>query len=122
MTTEQKVLSDFFEKEIRKGVCVVRLNQDMSFTSQKEVECFWQDLCGLLEYSMIVINFENVEKQSSSVLGKIIKLNRETGERGIQLALCSIKPCIFEVFQITHLKDWFEIYETENDAVRALAS
>jgi anti-anti-sigma factor len=69
---------------------------------------------------MIVVSFENVEKLSSSVLGKIIRLNKETGERGIQLALCSIRPCIIGVFQICKLENFFEIYETEDDAVKAL--
>lgn len=122
MATDQEVMSAFFKKEIRDGVCVVKLIQEMGFTSAQEVETFWFDLCSLLEFSMIVISFQKVEKLSSDILGKIIRFNKKTGERGIQLALCEIKPHIFEVFHITPLKDFFEIYETENNAVKALAS
>jgi len=69
----------------------------------------------------ILINFENVEYLSSAALGKLITLRKKMEAKNGQLKLCEIEPSIYEIFKITKLNKWFEIYETEADALAAFS-
>ena len=61
----------------------------------------------------MMLDFENVQYLSSAALGKLITLNKRVAEKAGQLVLCSIKPQIYEVFQITKLNKIFDIAEDE---------
>lgn len=67
----------------------------------------------------ILVNFENVEYLSSAALGKLITLNKRMQAKNGQLKLCQISPSIYEIFKITKLNKYFEIYETEAEALAA---
>jgi anti-sigma B factor antagonist len=67
----------------------------------------------------ILINFENVEYLSSAALGKLITLSKKMQAKKGQLKLCEIAPSIYEIFKITKLNKFFEIHETEADALAA---
>ena len=67
----------------------------------------------------ILINFENVEYLSSAALGKLITLGKRLQAKNGQLRLCEIAPSIYEIFKITKLNKFFEIYESEGDALGA---
>ena len=69
----------------------------------------------------ILINFENVEYLSSAALGKLITLNKKMQSRNGQLKLCEIAPSIYEIFKITKLNKFFEIHESEADALAAFS-
>jgi anti-sigma B factor antagonist len=67
----------------------------------------------------LLIDLNDVEFLSSSVLGKLIRLLKRTRQINGRLRLCSIRPSILEVFEITQLNKVFEIYP---DAVEALGA
>jgi anti-sigma B factor antagonist len=64
----------------------------------------------------LLIDLNDVEFLSSMVLGKLIGLlNRARRAKG-RLRLCSIRPSILDIFEITQLNKVFEIYPDANEA------
>ncbi|MFM7034803.1 MAG: STAS domain-containing protein [Planctomycetia bacterium] len=70
----------------------------------------------------VALDFSHVEFLSSSALGKLITLDRRMKSHGGRLALCSIRPEILEVFQITKLNKVFDIHKDVADATSALGA
>jgi anti-sigma B factor antagonist len=69
----------------------------------------------------LVLDFQQVEHLSSAALGVLITLNKQVTERQGKLALANIQPQIFEVFKITRLNKLFNIQNTTQAAVEAVA-
>lgn len=69
----------------------------------------------------LVLDFKNVEHLSSAALGVLITLNKQVTERQGQMALANIQPQIYEVFRITRLNKLFNIQNTADAAVQAIA-
>jgi len=67
----------------------------------------------------LLIDLNEVEFLSSSMLGKLIRLLKRTRQANGRLRLCSIRPSIMEVFEITQLHRVFDIYP---DAAEALGT
>ena len=60
----------------------------------------------------VILDFRNVKFMSSSMLSKLVAVNRKAGEFKVKLKLCSIDSEIRQVFKITKLDKLFDI---END-------
>ncbi len=69
----------------------------------------------------LLLNFNEVKFMSSSVLGRLVHLNKRCKQEQIDLKLCNISPDIMEVFKITRLNRVFDIYDDENAAITAFA-
>jgi anti-sigma B factor antagonist len=69
----------------------------------------------------LVLDFVNVGHMSSSALGMLITLHKRVREKGGALRLCSIRPSILEVFEITRLNEVFGILPSREEAVREAA-
>jgi len=73
---------------------------------------------GELKGPKVLIDFDGVEFISSSVLGKLIKLNDTiVASRRGQLKLSSLARKIAEVFKITGLERLFSIHKTKDGAL-----
>ena len=66
----------------------------------------------------LVLNFGTVERLSSEMLGKLISLQRKVKARGGRLALCGIRPQLYEVFRILQLPQLLAIYADEEAALQ----
>jgi anti-anti-sigma factor len=66
----------------------------------------------------VILDFRNVKFMSSSMLSKLVALNRKAGEFKVKLKLCSIDSEIRQVFKITKLDKVFDI-ETDEASARA---
>ena len=100
---------------------VVRLTGPR-ITDQVYINELGDELVALLEKSDppdLLIDLEDVEFLSSSMLGKLIRLLKRTRQRKGRLRLCSIRPSIREVFEITQLHKVFEIYPDAQEALGA---
>ena len=65
----------------------------------------------------IILDFSQVEYLSSAALGKLIIMDKKAKSAKSKLRLCSIRPDIYEVFEITRLNKIFDIHETQEDAL-----
>ncbi len=69
----------------------------------------------------MVIDFTPVQFMSSSMLGKLVSVNKKCTEYKVKLKLCGITPEIQEVFKITKLNKVFEIQPDEAAARKSFS-
>jgi anti-sigma B factor antagonist len=67
----------------------------------------------------LVLNLANIERLDSLMLGKLVSLHKKTLAAGGRLALCKLRPKLFEVFQTLGLTGFLWIYGEERDAVQS---
>jgi anti-sigma B factor antagonist len=71
---------------------------------------------------VIVVSLLNVTFIDSSGLGALVAAHSSAKTAGGSLRLCDLGPRFSELLQITKLYTIFEIYDSEHEAYRALAS
>ena len=102
------------------GVTVVSF-VDTKIVTEENIQEVGDQLYSLVEaegHRQILLNFENVQYLSSAALGKLINLKKKVGVVKGKLKLCCIHPDLMEVFKITRLDQVFEIYDTEQAALK----
>ena len=102
-------------------VTVVRF-VDKKILDEASIQELGAELFGLVEQlnrKSILLNFTDVEFLSSAALGKLITLDRKVKSAKGRLKMCSIRPEILEVFQITKLNKVFDIRTDEPEAIAA---
>lgn len=77
------------------------------------------DLAAQEDCANLLLNFSGVGFLSSSVLGKLITLNKRMKAKGGQLKLCEMKPEIYELFTLTNLTKIFDIRTDETGGMMA---
>ena len=71
--------------------------------------------------AFVVVNMENLEYFSSSMLGRLVAAHKKVVEGKGRMCLCAIRPVILEVFKITKMDKVFEIHPSVAAAVTELA-
>jgi len=69
----------------------------------------------------LVLSFSGVELLSSEMLGRLIVLHRKMQQKGGQLKLCQIHPNVRQIFVITKFNTIFDIEDTEESSLVAMA-
>jgi anti-anti-sigma factor len=67
----------------------------------------------------MLVNFQGVQFMSSAMIGKLVLLNKKCRTDEVALKMCMISPNVLEVFKITKLNKVFEIFDTEEKALKA---
>jgi anti-sigma B factor antagonist len=110
------------EIEVVGGVTVVKI-RDRQILSGAAVQALGQQLGGLaagLDRCKLVLNFGNVERLSSAVLGQVVALDRAMRRAGGRLALCGVRPDLSPLFTITRLDRYLDLHPSEGEALQAL--
>jgi anti-sigma B factor antagonist len=68
----------------------------------------------------VVLNFGQVERLSTELMGKVMALHKRIQEKGGRLALCKIHPQVFEAFKIFKLPQVLSIFADEQEALQQL--
>jgi len=68
----------------------------------------------------LVINFKYVKYLSSSVLSKLVAVQKKVGSLNGKMVLCSMDPILVRIFEITQLHKFFNIVEDEKSAISIL--
>ncbi|QDU60051.1 Putative anti-sigma factor antagonist BtrV [Planctomycetes bacterium Pan216] len=93
---------------------------DKRILDEQNIQVIGEQLFALVKEEgrkKILLNFDAVEYLSSAALGKLITMNKNVKEVKGQLKLCSIRPEIYEVFEITKLNKVFQIYDDQEQAL-----
>lgn len=83
------------------------------------------ELCRLVEGEgclRLILNFGNVQSLTSLMLGRLITLNKKVQAAGGRLAVCNLSPDLQEVFEITKLSEYLDLYASERDALQSFKS
>jgi anti-anti-sigma factor len=95
---------------------------DARILDEAKLEQVGNDLLALLgktSEERIILDFRNVQFMSSSMLGKLVLVEKKCKEFKVKLKLCSIATDIRQVFKITRLDKLFEIEADEAAARKA---
>jgi anti-sigma B factor antagonist len=68
----------------------------------------------------IVLDLSHVEFIDSSGLGAIVSTLKTIGEKG-NLVICGIQKTVSTLFQLTRMNRVFQIFSTQEEALKALA-
>ncbi len=68
----------------------------------------------------LLLNFEGVAFMQSSMIAKLVRLNRAMKECGGRLVFCNVSVNLMEVFKITRVNRLFEIAGDEGQGLDAL--
>lgn len=98
---------------------LVRLSGRLDITQSDEVESTLSKDVQSGEGDMI-INLGQVSYISSSGIRIFVGMVRELGRQGRKLKLCNITPPVKKVFDVVELLDLFEVYNSEEEAVKSL--
>ena len=104
----------FFDVTEDGDTVTVRLVSPQVINDQK-MEVMAQELnriAARLSGRVMRIDFGNVEYLQSSVLGKLVNLNRKITPEVGRLILCNLRPSVHKVFVITRLEQIFTIEPT----------
>ncbi|MBI4584078.1 MAG: anti-sigma factor antagonist [Planctomycetes bacterium] len=69
--------------------------------------------------SKVLINLKSIEYLSSAGLGLLVGLLKKSRKTGGQFKLCSLQETIYELFEVMRLTKIFEIFENQNEALKA---
>lgn len=95
---------------------------DKRILDEQNIQLIGEQLFSLVDDDgkrKILLDFDNVEYLSSAALGKLITLNKKVRGVSGQLRLSSIRPQIYEVFEITRLNKVFPIYQNQEEGLEA---
>lgn len=106
------------------GVVVVYFT-DSKILEEMQVKWVGTELYDLVEKQgrrNILISFQNIERFSTALLGKLIGLKKKLHETEGTVKLCSIPPNIMEIFKVTGLDAAFNIFGDEQAAIKSFGS
>ena len=95
---------------------------DSRILDETKLEQLGNDLIALLSKTSeerVILDFRSVQFMSSSMLGKLVLVEKKCKEYKVKLKLCSISPDIRQVFKITRLDKLFDIEADEAAARKA---
>ena len=68
----------------------------------------------------IIIDFSNTKFIDSMGLGSLVSILKQTTQKNIKIALCSLSPQVRQIFELTRLYRLFDIYESTEEAEKEL--
>jgi anti-anti-sigma factor len=98
---------------------VVSVKGKINFEVTTQLRGAIKDLIALNQPKLLVINLEGASFIDSSGLGLLVSSRSSAHKSDSQLHLCCIPPQVKKVFDQTNLTNYFSIFETEQDALRA---
>src|SRR5262245_4043148 len=69
----------------------------------------------------VLINMTNVSMIDSSGIGELVSAYTTATNRGARLCLCQLPSKVSDLLNITQLITVFDVYDTEDEAVRSFA-
>jgi anti-sigma B factor antagonist len=101
------------------GVAVVHLVNAEIIFEESAVRILADGLVELVQKgnTRILISFEGVRYLCSSMLARLIDLDRKIRQAGGRLRLCALGPTVKDVFATSHLDRHFDIVGDESQAL-----
>ena len=95
---------------------------DSKILEEMQIKWLGNELYQLVEEQhrvRIVINFQNIQRFSTALLGKLIGLKKKAVMQDGTVKLCCIPDSIMEIFKVTGLDAAFDIFGAEMEAIKS---
>jgi anti-sigma B factor antagonist len=112
---------DYLQVEIIEGTAVVRFAGTDIVYAEEIVRDVGDQLYRLVEnegHTLVLLNLSGIRYLSSTMLGRLVSVNRRLEQANGRLKLCSLSPVVSDIFRISRLDQVFAIYEDEPSALR----
>lgn len=109
--------------ETQDGVLKVYL-RDIRLSDDSLVEAVGAELNTLLNHSdnkKMIVNLRDVNFMNSSMIGKLVQLNKRCRDEAIDLRFCEMNENLIEVFSLMQLPRIMQIHPTEQAACEAMS-
>jgi anti-sigma B factor antagonist len=100
-------------------VTVVRFTRRRILT-EGSIELLGEQLFALVErggHRKLVLNFSNVDRMTTALLGKLIVLHKKVQAVNGWMVLCQIAPHLYEIFALFKLPQLFGVFEEGHAAL-----
>ncbi|HOX40331.1 MAG TPA: STAS domain-containing protein [Candidatus Brocadiia bacterium] len=111
------------EREDRDGVGILRF-KDIQFLDEIAYQNLQQALDEIWrgpDAAKIIINMDGVRLVSTSVWGKLFVVSQRSKKESRRVALCGLGTLLRDAVRMLKLDKYLEIFEKEDDAVKAMA-
>lgn len=103
----------------RKGdVLIVEIKGRVGITETPKLKKVLEGLFG--ENKSMILNMSAIQYIDSSCLGALISIRKELEKNGYGLRLVEINDLVRDVLQLTKLDGFFDVCETEEEAIQQL--
>ncbi len=113
-------MGQFAVEPAGKGV-IIRMTGAVFRDSLPVLEDIWQEQL-IHEPSFIAFDCSELSQIDSSVIGTLVKYNRLSGERGIDLVFYNISPNIRQLFTVTGMDRFMTVMTQKNFQKRYLGN
>ena len=100
--------------------CTVACFLDSRILDEATIQVVGDQMYRLVESGLlkIILDFSNVEHLSSAALGKLINMKKKVDAAGGKLRMCSIRPELKKIFDVTKLSKLFDIKKNQAKALK----
>jgi anti-anti-sigma factor len=102
------------------GIKVVKLIGQVRISTQNEFKDLLDNLVKESEGQVVIVNMEGIIYMNSIGLGIIIDTYKKFKEMKGRMVLCNLLPEIMNLFEVTRLNRFIEIYSSESEALKKL--
>ena len=102
------------------NVVVIDLHGEINKGAEAEMEQLYSQ-ASRLNPKTVLLNFEDVDYINDTGIALIVRLLSQAREAGCRLLSYGLSDHYIEIFQITRLSEFIEIYPDEASAVAAMA-
>lgn len=99
------------------GVKVVDIEGRLNTSTSPEADAFFKELIAD-GATKILINLEEMDYTSSTGLRVVLSTGKQLAKINGQMAICGLNPTVKEVFDMAGFSAMFDVYETEEDALK----
>jgi anti-sigma B factor antagonist len=112
----------WLEIELVADITLVRFAR-RRILSEETIDIIAGQLSGLVQsdrHRKLVLNFTNIDRLATAMLGKLVLLQSKLKATGGRLVLCHVAPHLYEIFSLLKLRQILSIYRGEPEALEAL--
>lgn len=111
-----------FEVTEFNGIKIIKLTGQVRISTQNEFKDYLDNLVKENEGKIVILNMDGVVYMNSIGLGIIIDTYKKFKETNGRLVLCNLLPDIMNLFEVTRLNRFIEIFGNESEAVNVVTS
>jgi anti-anti-sigma factor len=103
-------------KEVQ-NIKVVKITGQIRISTQNEFKDLLDKIARENATNTVVLSLDGVIYMNSAGLGIIVDTLRKFKEKKGRMVLCNLMPDVSNIFEITRINRFIEIYQTEQEAI-----
>lgn len=105
------------ERKELNGINIIKLAGQIRISTQNEFKDLLDSLVIENGGKTVIVNMDGIIYMNSAGLGIIIDTYKKFKEMNGKIVLCNLVPEIMNLFEVTKLNRFIEIYESESEAI-----